>query len=47
MGNLSALLPNAMPMVSRLFAEISKKRQRCAVVKLENNCSISARFTGV
>jgi hypothetical protein len=43
MGNLSALLPLA----SRFFAEMSKKRQRCAVVNLENNFSISAKFTDV
>jgi mannose/fructose/N-acetylgalactosamine-specific phosphotransferase system component IID len=33
-----ALLPNA----TRLFGEMSKKRQRRAVVNLENNFSISA-----
>jgi hypothetical protein len=27
MGNLAALLPNATPLVSRFFAEMSKKRQ--------------------
>jgi hypothetical protein len=27
MGNLPAVLPNAMPLVSRFFGEISKKRQ--------------------
>jgi hypothetical protein len=45
MGN--ALLPNAMPLVSRFFAEMSKKRQRCTLVHLENNFSISAKFTDV
>jgi hypothetical protein len=30
--NLPALLPNATPLVSRFFAEMSKKRQRCAVL---------------
>jgi hypothetical protein len=35
----------AMPLVSRFFAEMSKKRQRCAVVDLENNFSISAQLT--
>jgi hypothetical protein len=34
-----------MPLVSRFFAEMSKKHQRCAVVDLENNFSISAQFT--
>jgi hypothetical protein len=33
MGNLPALLLNA----TRFFTEMSKKRQRCAVVNLENN----------
>jgi hypothetical protein len=47
MGNLPALLPNAMPLVIRFFAEMSKKRQRCVVVNLENNISISAKFTDV
>jgi hypothetical protein len=28
MGNLPTLLPNATPLVSRFFVEISKKRQR-------------------
>jgi hypothetical protein len=37
-SNLPALLPNA---------EMSKKRQRCTVVNLENNFSISAKFTAV
>jgi hypothetical protein len=31
-----ALLPNATPLESRFFAEMSKKRQRCAVVNPEN-----------
>jgi hypothetical protein len=31
-------LGNATPLVSRFFAEMSKNRQRCAVVNLENNC---------
>jgi hypothetical protein len=35
MGNLPALLPNATPLVMRFFAEMSKKRQRCAVVNLD------------
>jgi hypothetical protein len=43
MGNLPALLPNATPLVSRFFAEMSMKRQRCVVVNLENN-STSSRF---
>jgi hypothetical protein len=30
--NLPGLLPNATPLVSRIFAEMSKKRQRCAVL---------------
>jgi hypothetical protein len=33
MGNLLALLLNA----TRFFTQMSKKRQRCAVVSLENN----------
>jgi hypothetical protein len=40
MGNVSALLSNATPLVTRFFAEMSKKRKRCAVVNLENNFSI-------
>jgi hypothetical protein len=47
MGNLPALLPNATPLVSKFLAEMSKKRQRCAVVNVENNFSISAKFTDV
>jgi hypothetical protein len=47
MGNLPALLSNATPLVSRFFAVMSKKCQRCAVVNLENNFSISAKFTDV
>jgi hypothetical protein len=47
MGNLPYLLLNATPLVSRFFAEMSKKRQRCAVVNLENNFSISTKFTDV
>jgi hypothetical protein len=47
MGNLLVLLPNVTPLESRFFAEISKKRQRCAVVNLENHFSISAKFTDV
>jgi hypothetical protein len=47
MGYFEALLPNATPLVSRFFAEMSKKRQRCAVVNLETKNSISARFTDV
>ncbi|CAH1380075.1 unnamed protein product [Tenebrio molitor] len=33
--NLPDLLPNATPLVSRFFGEMSKKRQRCAVVNLD------------
>jgi hypothetical protein len=40
MGDLAALLPNGTPLVRRFFAERSKKRQRCAIVNLENNFSI-------
>jgi hypothetical protein len=47
MGNLPAILPNATPLVSGFFGEMSKKRQRCAVVNLENNFSISEKFTDV
>jgi hypothetical protein len=47
MRNLPVSLPNATPLVSRFFAEMSKKRQRCAIVNLENNFSISAKFTDV
>jgi hypothetical protein len=47
MGNLPALLPNVRPLVSRIFVETSKKRQRCVVVNLENNFSILAKFTDV
>jgi hypothetical protein len=47
MGNLPALLPNATSLVSRFFGEMSKKRQRCAVVNLKNNFTISAKFTVV
>jgi hypothetical protein len=47
MGNLPTLLPNATPLVRRFFAEMSKKRQRCAIVNLENNFSISVKFTDV
>jgi hypothetical protein len=47
MGNLPALLPNATPPVSRFFGEMSKKRERYAVVNLENNFSISAKFLDV
>jgi hypothetical protein len=32
---------------SRFFAEMSKKRQRCAVINLQHNFSISAKFTDV
>jgi hypothetical protein len=46
-GNLPALLLNATLVVSRFFAEMSKKRQQYAVVNLENNVSISANFTDV
>jgi hypothetical protein len=42
MDNLPGLLPNATPLVSRFLAELSKKRQQCAVVNQENNFSISA-----
>jgi hypothetical protein len=41
MGNLPALLPNATPLVSRFSAEMSKKRQQCAVINL------LAKFTDV
>jgi hypothetical protein len=37
MDNLAGLLPNVTPVVSRFFSEMSKKRQRSAVVNLENN----------
>jgi hypothetical protein len=37
LGNLPALLPNATPLVNRLFTEMSKKRQWSAVVNLQNN----------
>jgi hypothetical protein len=42
MRNLPALLPKATPLLSRFYAKMSKKRQRCAVVNLENNFSFSA-----
>jgi hypothetical protein len=35
MVNLPALLPNVTPLVSRFFAEMSKKCIRCAVVNLK------------
>jgi hypothetical protein len=44
-GNLSTLLPNATPLVSIFSMELSKKRQRCAVLNLENNFSVSEKFT--
>jgi hypothetical protein len=44
MGNLPVLLPNVTPLVNTFF-EMSKKRQSCAIVNLENNFSISAKFT--
>jgi hypothetical protein len=47
MGNLPALLPNATPLLSRFFAQMLKKRQRYALVNLENNFLISAKFTDV
>jgi hypothetical protein len=47
MGNLPALLLTATLLVSRFSVEMSKKRQRCAVVNLGNNFSISGRFTDV
>jgi hypothetical protein len=47
MGKLPALLPNARPLVSRFFTEILKNRQQCAVVNLEKNFSISAKFADV
>jgi hypothetical protein len=47
LGNLLALLPKATPLVNRLFTEMSKKRQRCAVVNLENNFSIPVKFADV
>jgi hypothetical protein len=40
MGNLLALFPNTTPLISKFFAEMSKKRQRCCVVNLENNFSM-------
>jgi hypothetical protein len=40
-------LPNATPLVSKFFTEMSKKRQRCGVVNLENNVSTSAKLTDV
>jgi hypothetical protein len=46
-NNLLGLLTNATPLVRRFFAEMSKKRQQNAVVNLENNFSISAKFTDV
>jgi hypothetical protein len=45
MCNLSTLLPNATPLVSIFSMEMSKKRQRCAVLNLENNFSVSEKFT--
>jgi hypothetical protein len=36
------LLPNATPLESRFFVEMAKKCQRCAVLNLESNFSISA-----
>jgi hypothetical protein len=47
MGNLPGLLPNATPLQSRFFDEMSKKRQRYAIINLENNFSFSAKLTGV
>jgi hypothetical protein len=50
MGNLPGLLLNATPLVSRFFAEISKKRQFKATVycvNLESNFSNSVKFTDV
>jgi hypothetical protein len=44
MGNLPVLLSNVTPLVNTFF-EMSKKRQSCAIVNLENNFSISAKFT--
>jgi hypothetical protein len=39
MSNLPAL-SNAAPLVSRVFAKMSKKRQRCAVINIANNFSV-------
>jgi hypothetical protein len=47
MGNSPGLLPNSTPLVSRFFSEMSKTRQRCAVVNLEKDVSLSAKFTDV
>jgi hypothetical protein len=40
MGHLAALLPNTTPLISRFFGEMSKKRQRYAVVNLEDNKNV-------
>jgi hypothetical protein len=45
MSNLPAVLPNATSLVTKFFAEMSKKRQPCAVINLENNLPISPKFT--
>jgi hypothetical protein len=45
MGNLPALLLNATPLVSRFFAEMSKKRQRRVIVNLDNKKSFRFRQT--
>jgi hypothetical protein len=45
MSNLPPVLPNATSLVTKFFAEMSKKRQRCAVINLENNLPISPKFT--
>jgi hypothetical protein len=47
MDYLPALLPNAIPLTRKFFAEMSTKRQRCAVVNLQNNFSISTKSTDV
>jgi hypothetical protein len=40
MDHLPALFPNATPVASRFFAEMSKTRQRCAVLNLEMGFTI-------
>jgi hypothetical protein len=39
MSNLPGLLSNVTPLVRRFFTEMSKKRQQCAVINLQNNFS--------
>jgi hypothetical protein len=45
--NLNCSCADKCFLVSRFFAEMSKKRQRCVVVNLENNFSILPKFTDV